>query len=178
MKSPLVTFICASLVCFATIGGYVLGYIFIQHRSVAVAELDTQIATKTESAARVASARAALSDIAEGEARMQAYFVPETGVVSFINTIETLGRTQGALVNVLSVSKTTSNNRPALTFALSVKGSFDAVMRTVGTIEYAQYADSVSTLSLSREDNKDEKKGWHAEVSLIVGSVVATSTTP
>lgn len=175
MKSPLIHILLACFVCIATIVGYGFWYAVIGAKSTAVANLESQIVTKTETASRIASARASLAEIAGDEASMQSYFVPETGVVAFINNLEAQGHTQGVTISVLSVSTSGAGAQSTLTFTLTIKGTFDAVMRTIGAIEYAPYDLSISTLSLGWDD----KDSWHADLNLLVGSVpagVATST--
>ena len=175
MKSPLMHAILAYSVCIVMIIGYGFWYTVIGAKSTAVANLESQIVTKTDTMSRIASARASLAEIAGDEASMQSYFVPETGVVAFINNLEAQGHTQGATVSVLSVSTSDAGTQPTLTFTLTIKGTFDAVMRTVGAIEYAPYDLSISTLSLGQESSNS----WHADLNLLVGSVpagVATST--
>lgn len=172
MKSPFFHIIVACSVCIVTMIGYGVWYSVIGSKSAAVADLENQITAKTQATSRIASARASLAEVSGDEASMQNYFVPETGVVAFINTLEALGQAQGAAVSVLSVSTSGTNAQPSLTLALTIKGTFDAVMRTVGAIEYAPYDLSFSTLSLGQ----DTTNSWHADLSFIVGSVPASAT--
>lgn len=167
MKSPLTHAILAYSLCIAMIIGYGFWYAFIEAKSVAVADLESQIATKTDTMSRIASARASLAEIVGHEVSIQSYFVPETGVVTLINNLEAQGKAQGATVSVLSVSASGAT----LTFTLTIKGTFDAVMRTVGAIEYAPYDLSISTLSLGQEG----PKSWNANLILLVGSVSASA---
>ena len=175
MKSSLVQIILAGILCVALGAAYGVWYSIIGEKSAAVADLETQISTKTDTINRIASARASLAEISGDEAIMQGYFVPESGVVSFITNLETLGQAQKAEVSVLSVASNKSGAQPTLTFSLNVSGAFDAVMRTVGAIEYAPYDLSISAFSLAQND----KNNWQALLTLVVGSiapVVATST--
>jgi len=151
----------------AVLIGYAMWYAAVANKSAAVAGLESDIAAKTEAANRIASARAALSGIAGDEDAVQNYFVPETGVVAFINDLEAHGKAQGAAVSVLSVSTDNSGTPPTLLLALSVKGAFDAVLRTVGAIEYAPYDLSISGLSIKQ----DASNAWHADLKILVGSV-------
>jgi len=151
----------------ATLAGYGMWYAVISNKSAEVAGLQSQIEAKTETVSRIASARAALSGIANDENIVQSYFVSEAEVVAFINDLEVHGKEQGAATSVLSVSAETINARPALLLALSVVGAFDAVLRTVGIIEYAPYDLSISDISVGRGD----KNVWHADLKILVGSV-------
>jgi hypothetical protein len=171
MKSPLTNFILACVVCLVAVAGDIFWNGMIGRSSARSAELETEISTKTALAARIASARASLTEIAGGEAKVRSYFVPETGVVAFISDLEAKGRAQGASVKVVDLSPTGSAARPSFTLKLAISGSFDAVLRTVGTIEYAPYDVSISALTLGAAD----KNTWSANATLVVGSVPATS---
>lgn len=175
MRSPFAQLLLALVIGIMTIVGYGVWYSMVSHKSGEVAGIQNQITTATQNVSRITSARAALVQIATNEAKMQNYFVPESGVVAFINDLQASGLAQKATVTVLSVSTGTSGARSTLLLALTIKGTFDAVMRTVGTIEYAPYDISISTLSLA----EDAKNSWHADLTLSVGSgptLTATST--
>jgi hypothetical protein len=174
MKSSLFHFVVALIALIAVLSGYGVWYSVVAAKSSLVANLQSKIDAKMETANRTASARAAMTEIASDETAIQSYFVPETSVVTFINNLEAQGQAQGTAVNVLSVSAGTGA-RPTLALSLTVKGTFDAVMRTVGAIEYAPYDLSVSQFSLEQ----DARNSWHANIGIIVGSAnskTATST--
>jgi len=171
MKSLFFHFIVALAVGIAVFSGYGVWYAVVASKSASVADLQNQIDAKTETASHIVSARAAITEIADDEAIVRNYFIPETSVVAFINGLEAQGRAQGAAVSVLSVSTNASGAQPMLILSLSIKGTFDAVMRTVGVIEYAPYDLSISTLSLGQ----DAKNSWHADLGLVVGSISSTT---
>ncbi len=175
MKSPLTHFILALTACTIVLVGYGFWYAAVSAKSAAVASLQDQISTKTETISRMAAARATLAELSGDEAVVQGYFVPETGVVAFIDSLESRGQAQGAGVSVLSVSTSGTTAQPALTLLLTVTGTFDAVMRTIGAIEYAPYDISIATLSVGKGDAKDS---WRADLKLLVGSVAADTVTP
>jgi len=162
--------------CVITIIGYGFWYAAIEAKSAAVAELKDEVTTKNENAGRIASARASLAELSGSEEIIQGYFVPETGVVAFINNLEAQGRRQGTTVSVLSVSTSATEKPPTLVFSLTISGSFDAVMRTVGVIEYAPYDLSISALAITH----DGKSSWRADLTILVGSAPASvaTTTP
>lgn len=173
MKSHFFHLILAFFVAVAVLVCHGFWYSIVAEKSAKVANLKEQIAVKTETASRIASARAALAEISDDEKTLQEYFVPETGVVAFIGEIESQGRELGSEVSVLSVSTDTIDKQPAFIFSLNIKGTFDSVMRTVGVIEYAPYNLSISKISII----KDDKDSWNTNLDLVVGSVsVATST--
>ncbi len=171
MKSPLSHLIIWVVICSAALAGQRLWYAVIAQKSTEAVNLQSQIDAKVESAARIASARTALVGIAGDESAVRKYFVPESEVVSFINNLESRGRALETVVKVLSVSTDNLKNQPTLTLVLSINGTFDAVMRTVGVIEHSPYNLSISNLSLGKE----EKNLWTANLKILVGSV---STNP
>ena len=173
MKSRLFNFSIELIMAGAILVGYGFWYFAVSAKSAAVAGLQDQITAKTETATRIATARAAIAEIKDDEAIVQGYFVPETGVVAFISGLEAQGQKQGAVVSVLSVSTGATGAQPTLLFSLSVKGTFDAVMRTVGAIEYMPYDLSVSGFSLVQDD----KNSWHSDLSIRVGSVKTATIT-
>ena len=171
MKSHFIHALITLALCVVTLVGYGFWYAAVANKSAAVASMQDQIDTKTESAARVASARTALAEIAGDESAVRSYFVPETEIVSFIDDLVARGRALSATVKILSVSADNSRNQSTLSFSLTVKGTFDSVMRTVGMVEYAPYNLSIAKLSVG----KDGKDIWHADIELLVGSVPASS---
>lgn len=174
MNRPLVHFFVLLSVLAVAGVGYGVWYAAIASESAVVAGLDAQIRAKTDAAARIAAARSALTEIAGDEAEVQGYFVSETDVVPFIDDLESRGSSLGADVRVLSVSVASVGLHPTLALSLTASGPFDAVMRTLGTIEYAPYAIAVQNVSLSQS----AKGQWHADVSLVVGSVATGTSTP
>jgi len=173
MKSTFFNLLIWIVLSVAALTSYGYWYAAIAAKSTAVASLQNQIDTKTKTSDRINAARAAFAEVAGDEAIVQGYFVPETGVVSFIDALEGFARAQGATMKVLSVSVAGSAKLPTLVLSVSVDGGFDAVMRTIGSIEYAPYDLSVSKLALS----KSEKDVWHGDLGLIVGSVPAITAT-
>lgn len=174
MKSHLAHLIFALVICTAAIVGHGIWYGSVASTSAAVTALQSQIDIKTKVANRMAATRSALAEIVGNEAVVQNYFISETGVVAFIDSLEARGRATGSTtVSVLSVSTDGASAQPAFKFALSIKGRFDAVMRTVGAIEYAPHAISISSLSIGQ----DAKNVWHADLIFLVGAS-ATSTPP
>lgn len=171
MKSSVIHMSIWVSICAVAIVGQGFWYAVIVNKSAKVAELQNQIDTKTETADRVAAARTALTEIAGDESAIRNYFVPETEVVSFIDNLEGRARTQKTTMKVLSVSVNNSSKQTSLVLSLVVGGTFDAVMRTVGAIEFAPYDLSISKLSIVNE----EKNVWNAHFEIVVGSIPAST---
>lgn len=170
MKSNVYHLLVAVVVALAAFAGYEFWYSAVAAKSAVVAGLQSRVIARAETADRAAAARAISADIAIDEAVVRNYFLPETGVVAFIDSLESQGKVIGVSVQVLSVSATTAG-RPAFVVSLTCKGTFDAVMRAVGAIEFAPYDLSLSGFSLMQ----DAPDTWHADLKLRIGSA-ATAT--
>lgn len=166
MKSTLSQLVVAVGISIVAIIGYGIWNTILSAKSAEVASLESDIRTKTEKANRLAATRTMLADIAGDEAAIQGYFIPETGVVAFIDSLESHGRTLGGAVSVSSVSVDNTPTLPLLTLSLTIKGTFESVMRTLGAIEYAPYTLVVSELAIIQDD----KNVWHADIKIVVGS--------
>ncbi len=180
MKSSLIHAVFI-LVLAGVAGGAFWGWLMtIETKSARVASLEQQIASNTETKKRIAKARESLAEIATYETGIQSYFVPESDVVSFITVLENASKAPGATVKVTSVSKSGSTSNPSLSIVLTISGPFEAVMLSLGKIEYAPYALTLTSFSLRKgESAEKEPSVWNADLSLVVGSSpAATSTTP
>ena len=69
-------------------------YAAVGAKSVEVVNLEDKVVIKTETINRVASSRASLAEIADDEATIRSYFVPEIGVVAFIDSLQSRGEAQ------------------------------------------------------------------------------------
>lgn len=173
MKSPFAHFVFALLIAVLASRWFGVWYATVSNMSAVAAQVQNQIAGANENVQRIASARAALTEIAGDEASVRDHFVAEENVVTFVNDLEARGHAQGVTVSAQSISKNTTSSGPVLLVALSLEGTFDAVMRTIGAIEYAPYAVSVSALSVEQ----GAADAWHANLNLVVGSSPAQNAT-
>lgn len=174
MKHVLTQLTLSGVLFLVALGGYAYWYHVLGEVNAQVAELSA--------AADAKAANAATSDLAAGElaARaaaandIQAYFVASGNVVGFLEALQSLGSGLGAGVSVVSVTANASP-RAHLDLALSVSGTFAAVMRAAGAIEYAPYDVTMKTLTLSTS-SVDPNAPWTAAMTLSVGT--ASSTPP
>jgi hypothetical protein len=166
MKSPATHFIGMLIVTGVTLAGYWGWYMAISEKSNEVANLEQKIQEKADTLKNITLARTALVEISKDEEKVQSYFIPDTDPYEFINTFPTFGDAQRAKITVLSVAMAGSSTQPILTLSAMVTGTFDAVMRTIGVIEYAPYAISISNLSVQQNVGN----AWQANLSLVVGA--------
>jgi len=185
MSSSKTHLVLALLFLLACCAGYGSWYAVLSGRSAEAADLAQQIQSKDEDAARLKAAKTALASIQSDEALIGNYFVSTSDVVPFLEGLQATGSHLGANVVIASVSADTLAGRPTLALTLQITGSFDAVLRTLGRVEYAPYFVSVSDLSLTTvpatvasANAPTTLAGWAATASLIVGAKSAASSTP
>ncbi|MGE5540868.1 MAG: hypothetical protein ACM3TU_01110 [Bacillota bacterium] len=172
---PFISLGIALLVLLGCAGLYGFGYYTLVNWKERAASLATDAATKAENIDRITKAHAALSSLASDEATLDTYSVGKEDVAPFLETLQQSGRSQGAHVDIVSVTdqadKKTGHNRIGIT--LSIRGSFDAVMRTLGAIEYAPYDGVVTNLTLGTgvEDASSTPAGWKATATYSVSAV-------
>jgi hypothetical protein len=171
MRTPLTACLISIALLAAALTGYWLLYSAVVDKSVAVVERTQEVEAKVASVKRARSIEAVLADVARQEALVKSYVVPETGVVAFIDDLESRGRSLGTVVEIDTVARA-PKGRPALTLSLGVTGTFDAVMRTVGAIEHAPYDLTVTNFSIFQ--GLEEQDPWVATLNLFVGSATST----
>lgn len=167
MKQSLTDFAIAFLIVAAAGAGYAVWHSVVLAKSTLVANVEHRIAVKTEAASRITSVRAALAEIEGDEQTIQNYFVSKARIVSFIDEIQQQGKSLGATVGVLSVSSVEASEYPTLALTFAIEGTFDAVMRAVGAIEYAPYDLAITSFSMKQVSTHV----WHADLKIAVGSV-------
>lgn len=169
MKSSFTHLVVALLSLALVLGGVWYWYKIIVGESVAVAALQAEIATNTETAERTKQVEAVLEALSVGGNMVQDRFVSDANIVTFLEKLERTGAEIGVTVRVLSVGTTAAKGATGLPVSLSLEGTFDGVMRTIGAIEYSPYAVSISTASLSQLASEPPAH-WGASVSLVVST--------
>lgn len=146
-------------------GGYAFWYFETKQMSVRASELAGEIATKEAARSRTNSARAGLPELGADETFVASHFVATADIVSFLERLEATGKAFGAVVEVASVTGDDKSSEGSISLSLSVTGSFDAVMRTVGAIEHGPFANQVQSLTLDTSGD-----GWTASGIFVVGT--------
>ena len=155
--------------------GYGFWYRIVAGESARSAGLAQQIETKKETAKRASAVQTALTELESDEGAVEDYFVSEKNIVAFLGRLESLGSGIGAKVTVASVGALSGAGQ-TLSVALGISGSFDVVMRTVGAIEYAPYAITVSSFTMAKGEGASGVL-WHANLVVGVGSTATGATT-
>jgi Tfp pilus assembly protein PilO len=166
--------IIASLFFVATVGGYTYWYHLMQQTREEVQSVASQATSKTREVAKVAQTKNALTSLSADEAAISAYFVATDDIVPFLSTIEKVGKTAGTNVQVQSVSEDVSAApHGRLNLAVTIQGSFDAVMRTIGMIEYGPYDSRLVNVTLNSQGTSNASSTaavWNVTATFSIGT--------
>ena len=163
-RRALVNLIAAAVLCLLAIAGYLFWYGQVADKSAEAAELRSKLGASGEAGNRAALAHNALEELAPKEEELYRHLVASDDIVPFLEGLETTGDRLGSNVEVVSVTNNQAGD--ALALSLRITGSFDAVTRTLGAIEYQTYDTVLTNLTL---DTPPEESAWSAAVSFTVG---------
>jgi hypothetical protein len=175
MNRPLYQLVLWIVIFAIALGAYAYWYSMLTAATTAVAQLVEEVNSRTQDEASSAHAANELAQLAPAARDIQNYSVLPDTIVTFLEDQQSLGRSLGAAISVVSVTAN-PNPRPHLDLALAISGSFAAVMRTVGAIEYSPYDITVHSLNLSTT-NTTATPGWTAAMTLSVGTASSSATT-
>lgn len=168
-RASLIQLVVALAVFGSALGAYGFWYSLVGKSSVEAAALSEEIRTKSKDSARVAAAKVALESLAEDETAMRAYLVREQDIVPFLGTLEDTGASLGANVEVVSVSAEPKGERSQLQLSLKITGSFDAVLRTLGAIEYGPYDSAIQSVTFDTVPTEGSSS-WTAAATFTLGT--------
>ena len=172
---PYIHVIVMALVLFGALSVYGVWYSRIGKESANAVSLEQQIRVKTETASKAEEAKSQLTKALSDRAAITGYFVNTNDVVPFLETLQATGAKYGSKVAVESVSSQPAEPHALLQLSVSITGSFDSVLRTLGAIEYEPYDTTVSNVTLDTPDGKE----WTAALSMNVGTIdTPVSTAP
>lgn len=169
-RSSLTHFIIALVFALAAAAGYVLWFLaFSAARDNARAAADEAGRIEREDAA-IASAKETIASLESDEAALRAYFLSEADIVPFLEELERLGDALQSRVEVASVTEL-GETTERLSLALRIEGSFEAVMRTLGAIEYGSRDMRIISTTLEALQEENESFLWVATATFSVASI-------
>lgn len=169
----------ASLVLLGSFVVFGLEYYVLAQGKTQVMELQRKVEEKKVDIAKASRARNALATLGTSEDQVRSFLLQKDRIVSFLESLQATGKSLGTSVEVVSVSDDKQNGHPRINVSLLVSGSFDSVMRTVGTLENGPYDGVLNSLTL--DSGGPIVKGvqqWSAATVLSVGLETKASTTP
>lgn len=168
--------ILAVLVLIASIGLYAGGYYLLNRLTDTAASLASQATLANQQLENATRAHSALTSGAAGQ-NVNQYLVTKNDIVPFLESLQAVGTPLGSSVSVVSVTDQSDKLHSRIALSLSITGSFDAVMRTLGGIEYAPYDGVMTSVSMDSAA-ASSGAGWTALASYSVGVRSASSTKP
>ena len=170
-RVTLIHLILAALLTLGMLGAYVFWFTAVGKASVETAVLAENIRAKSQELEKVAAAKVALEALAEDEASIRGYLVREAEIVPFLGRLEDTGTNFGAQVEVVSVATETLAERNRIMLSVKIEGTFDAVLRTLGSIEYGPYDSSVERITFDTVPAEEAPSGeWTATVIFSLGT--------
>lgn len=180
MSRSLISLAIALVLLVAAGGMYAFAYLRLESDTVKAAKLEQQVESKSAALEQLARTHSALSGLPAQETTIEQYFVGKQEIVPFLESLQSTGRPLGATVDVLSVGDATPGSHPRLSLSLTITGSFDAVMRTLGAIENGPYDGELTNVTVDSSTSNDTKvpgRLWTASAILSVGTKQGTTTT-
>lgn len=166
MNKPLIHLVIALVLLVGAVGAYVFWYMHVTALRGEVAALTAQATTAEVGATEISAARAQLSTLAADEAFFSSYFVSTSTLVSYLEHVEATGRSLGSDVEIVSVTPGGKNDT-RISVSFKAVGSFAAVMRTIGAIEYGAYDAYVTSITI--DTNAASEGDWSATGAISVG---------
>ena len=165
MKRDRLTLIFALVLLVIAGVAYSFWYQAVVAASANAASLASSIASANQVSQAARAARSAQNGLGGSEDAVNHYFLAESDVVPFLEALQAAGTAAGAQVVVSSVGAAAGKTN-TLAVSLHITGSFNAVARAAGAIEYAPYALTEQSLVFGNEG----KGVWHADQSISVGT--------
>lgn len=152
---------------------YALLFISIRDKNIEISALQQGVDTSSGRAALLLSAKNALDATAKDRADLDAYFVSNDDVVSFIEDIEGLKVATGADIKVVSVNVAADSKNTSvqtLTLSTTIDGSWNQQMHALSLIESMPYRTNVSSVQfrLLSDIDRTLPKQWSGSITFSV----------
>jgi hypothetical protein len=183
IRSPYIYFLGSLMLILGVGTAYGFWYHTVIHESARLAVLTERVDARGNNTQQSIASKAALHALFSNEEAIAGYFLSADDVVSFLERLEKIGQSLGSTVSVASVSNTPavaadgSALPDRLVLSLTIKGSFEGVMKTVGAIEYGPYDISITNLTLGSSFDEKKHTVWTANGLFSVG-IHSTKSTP
>lgn len=157
--------------CFlAAAGAYAAWHADVRKEAAEAAGFQAALRAEEAAGGRAAFERRAREALVGEEARIATYLVSPGEIVPFLESLEATGDRLGAEVAVVSVGDAPGAGASRIPLALSVTGSFDAVVRTLGALEYQPYDIRITSMTLDTTQAGEAPSGeWMAAAVFSVG---------
>lgn len=175
-RSPFIHVGIAAAIVLASLAIYTAWYENVKNVSARAVSLQSEINSKESETGRAVAARDALGSFTTDGSATNAHFVAEKDVVPFLQEVQKFGTSVGAKTTVASVAADDNTLDPSIRLSLSISGTFDAVMRTLGIIEHSPYAMRTEMFDMKADESSASQ--WTARAVLLVSTPLAATSTP
>lgn len=166
MRLTIPHLVAASFALLAALGGAWSSYAALAEKSAAAALIQAEAAYKTSLAESAPAAQAVRAEIARNERLLAEFFVSKIEIDAFVANMERKADELGLLVQEREVAFSQINGRETHTVSMTMSGTFDALMRFTGSLEYSPYDVSLDSLDLTHAQGML----WSADVAVTVGN--------
>lgn len=173
MRPAFIHFLLSVVIALIALGVYAFWFMKLTDARTEAKESQAAVIAIEHEDAAIAAAEGALAALSADEAAVEGYVLSQDHIVGFLEELEHSGDRLNSSVEVVSVSPGAEGGDGRLTVSLRIEGSFASVMRTLGSIEYAQRDIRLSSLTLDTASS-DAGAVWGAAASFSV----ATQPTP
>lgn len=147
-RTPIIDVVAAATLLLLMLSAYAIWYRAVETRAQEATTLAEELQQRGEAGGRVALARKALEGLDADEATVHKYFITNEELVTFLESLERTGEQLGADIEVVAVQRGEGAQSTTITLALSIQGTFDVVLRTLGAIEYQPYDTRLTSVTL------------------------------
>ncbi|MDB4991771.1 MAG: hypothetical protein JWL75_16 [Parcubacteria group bacterium] len=166
----------ALVIAFSVYGTW---YTRVGNESAKAESLAAQIQAKNVSTQKTQQSKSELEHALADEAAIKGYFINTQDIVPFLGDLQAEGSKYGAKVEVVSVSAEPAKPHAVLVLALRITGTFDAVERMLGAVEYESYDTVLSSVTLDTPGAENHAAPvWTAAATIRVGTIDTSSTVP
>lgn len=159
----------AGILFLGVVGAYGAWYAYVDRVSAEAAAIREDIVRIKQGSAAAADTQRMLESLSGTEETIRSYFVSTQDVVPFLESLGREGERLGSRVEVVSVSELPKSSRGGITVGLKISGSFDSVLRTLGSLEYSPRDIEVEKVTLDAV-SAAEGVVWTAQATAIVGT--------
>jgi hypothetical protein len=169
-QTTLTYFIGTGIFALLTLSGYVLWFLAFSGAKNQALFARSEVARIEQEDAAIANAQDTLLALASDEEMLRAYFVSAEGIVPFFEELERSGEVLGSVVEVASVTGA-SEAGGRLTLSIRITGSFESVMKTLGSIEYGARDVRIESLTLDTVKSEEGSEPWVAAAVFSVATI-------
>ena len=157
------------IVLVVSVSAYILMYRAVVTDAESAAAARTATVKASADATRAKAIADAYQQTTSSRARLSTFLVNDSNVVAFIKKVESISKQSGATVSISSISSGTAgvSSKKAVIAAVSITGSWSAVMRAIGLVENMPYAIMVQSVRLGGSTVASGSE-WSASISLSV----------